>query len=336
MICRSIGHGRGYAHLLLAVALWHVTAGAAAGQDVWVDPSPHEQRLVPAAAGGALEVLDWGGQGRVLVLLAQLGQTAHIYDEWAPTLTSAYRVVGITRRGFGSSTAEAPYSIETLTGDILHVLDTLDIRAPVLVGGGFAGEELAQFAVRFPARASGLVFLNAAYDRTDVATEATITRRIPQRAPAPQDMTSIDGLVRWAWQSTGVRVPEAEFRQMTNVAPNGRLIGLRTPVAVQREILAGVVATDWTAIRVPVLAIYATATSSESLPGCRTTDPAVRQACDELYTWTRQQLRDSLSLVATTGARTHVVDLPDAHAFVFLSHPVEVRQAMDLFLADVP
>jgi non-heme chloroperoxidase len=31
-----------------------------------------------------LEVLDWGGSGRPLVLLAGLGNTAHIFDKFAP------------------------------------------------------------------------------------------------------------------------------------------------------------------------------------------------------------------------------------------------------------
>ena len=55
-----------------------------------------------------LEVLDWGGSGRGLVLLAGLGSTAHVYDDFAPKLTSEYHVYGITRRGFGASSAPTP------------------------------------------------------------------------------------------------------------------------------------------------------------------------------------------------------------------------------------
>ena len=31
----------------------------------------------------ALDVLEWREPGRAVILLAQLGQTAHIYDDWA-------------------------------------------------------------------------------------------------------------------------------------------------------------------------------------------------------------------------------------------------------------
>ncbi|HUB81519.1 MAG TPA: hypothetical protein VMB03_22120 [Bryobacteraceae bacterium] len=54
-----------------------------------------------------LEVLDWGGSGRPLILLAGLGNTAHVFDDFAPKLTPQYHVFGITRRGFGASSSPA-------------------------------------------------------------------------------------------------------------------------------------------------------------------------------------------------------------------------------------
>ena len=39
-----------------------------------------------------LEVLDWGGTGRPLVVLARLGDTAHVHDDFAPKLTAKYRI----------------------------------------------------------------------------------------------------------------------------------------------------------------------------------------------------------------------------------------------------
>jgi hypothetical protein len=47
----------------------------------WVDPSPHEKRWIDV------------GTDRTLVLLSQLGQTAHIYDDWAPGLANAFHVL---------------------------------------------------------------------------------------------------------------------------------------------------------------------------------------------------------------------------------------------------
>jgi pimeloyl-ACP methyl ester carboxylesterase len=67
-------------------------------------PSPHRVRLVAVDENVQLEVLDWGGSGRPIVLLAGLGNTAHVFDEFATKLTSRGHIYGITRRGYGAST----------------------------------------------------------------------------------------------------------------------------------------------------------------------------------------------------------------------------------------
>ncbi len=56
------------------------------------DPSPHTIQLVTVDKDVKLEVLDWGGTGRPIVLLAGLGNTAHVFDDFAPKLTPQYHV----------------------------------------------------------------------------------------------------------------------------------------------------------------------------------------------------------------------------------------------------
>ena len=70
---------------------------------IWRDPSPHTTRFVKEDRGVRLEVLDWGGADRPLVLLAGGGNTARVFDNFAPKLTDHHHVYGITRRGFGAS-----------------------------------------------------------------------------------------------------------------------------------------------------------------------------------------------------------------------------------------
>src|SRR6516164_5625647 len=53
------------------------------GNSTWHDPSPHLSLIVTVEEGVRLEVLDWGGEGRPVVLIAGLGNTAHIFDELA-------------------------------------------------------------------------------------------------------------------------------------------------------------------------------------------------------------------------------------------------------------
>jgi hypothetical protein len=53
----------------------------------WHEPSPHAVRFVAVDKDVKLEVLDWGDTGRPAVLLAGLGNTAHVHDDFAPKLT---------------------------------------------------------------------------------------------------------------------------------------------------------------------------------------------------------------------------------------------------------
>jgi non-heme chloroperoxidase len=109
-----------------------------------------------------LEVLDWGGTGRNLVLLAGLGNTAHVFDSMGPKLAAHYHVIGITRRGFGQSSApQTGYDPRRLGDDVVAVLDALHITGPVLVGHSIAGEELSAVSTYHPGRAAGLVYLDA-------------------------------------------------------------------------------------------------------------------------------------------------------------------------------
>src|SRR5262252_10429593 len=119
-------------------------------------------RFVEVQPDVKLEVLDWGGTGRNLVLLAGLGNTAHVFDSLGPKLAAHYHVIGITRRGFGqSSVPQTGYDARRLGDDIVAVLDAFHIADPVLVGHSIAGEELSAVSTYHPGRAAALIYLDA-------------------------------------------------------------------------------------------------------------------------------------------------------------------------------
>lgn len=117
-------------------------------QTAWsIDPSQHTVQFISVDKDVKLEVLDWGGTGRPMVLLTGLGNNAHVFDRLAPKLINSYHVYGITRRGYGLSSAPSPsddnYSADRLGDDVLAVIAALKLDRPIVAGHSIAGEELS-------------------------------------------------------------------------------------------------------------------------------------------------------------------------------------------------
>jgi pimeloyl-ACP methyl ester carboxylesterase len=130
-------------------------------------PTPPVVRPCTSHTNVTLEVLDWGGTGRPLVLLSGGGNSAHRFDRFAPKLTATHHVYGITRRGLGASSVppftDGNYLADRLGGDVLAVMDSLKLQHPVLVGHSFAGAELSAVCAQRPERVAGLIYLDAGY-----------------------------------------------------------------------------------------------------------------------------------------------------------------------------
>jgi pimeloyl-ACP methyl ester carboxylesterase len=164
-----------------------LTFTRATPETAWKDLSPHSVQLVAVERDVRLEVLSWGGpttgSGHTLVFVAGLGNTAHVFDRLAPKLTARYRVFGVTRRGFGVSSAPASgYGSDRLGDDVLAVIDALKISKPVLAGHSFGGAELSSIGSRYPEKVAGLIYLEAGYSYAFVAPGVD-----PVPAPPPPD-----------------------------------------------------------------------------------------------------------------------------------------------------
>lgn len=183
----------------------------------WRDPSPHAVKQIAVDEGVQLEVLDWGGSGPALLLLAGGGDTAHVYDDFALRLVARHRVVGVTRRGHGGSSAPATgCGVERLAEDLVRVMDSVGLKNPVVVGHSFAGEEMHVLGARYPHRIAGLVYVDAAFDRGDDAdTEAyrEVARTLPgSPGPGPADLVSFPALRSFLERTQGIVAPEAHLR----------------------------------------------------------------------------------------------------------------------------
>lgn len=371
-----------YSLLPSYAALLLVSVGVARAQTpaAWRDPSPHTIRFVTVDTNVKLEVLDWGGSGRPLVLLAGLGNTAHVFDDFAPKLTPQFHVYGITRRGFGASSAPSPdaanYSADRLGDDVLAVLDALKLDRPVLVGHSIAGEELSSVGTLHPDRIAGLIYLESGYEyayydpslgnedidsrelvkkleQLRVANTLDDERRLlrellrdnlpqletdlrerqtdlsaPWPTPPPPTAADRENFDTWRSRQTrisGVSIPESEIRQTHQSTPDGHVERSQTNSALEQAIIEG--EQKYTDLRVPILAIYAV---PQDYGPYVNDNPAVREAIDAVDA---PQNEAHAKAFENGVPSAHVVRLPHANHYIFMSNEAEVLREMRAFLS---
>jgi pimeloyl-ACP methyl ester carboxylesterase len=202
----------------------------------WVDAARHRIEMVTVADGVRLEVLDFGGNGRPIVLLAGAGNTAHVFDDFAPKLVGLGHVFAVTRRGYGASTrAESGYDPARLGEDVFAVLEHLSPGKSVLIGHSIAGQELSYLASKHTDRLAAVIYLEAAY-RYAYDVPGEFEKDFPTLPPPPSTPAPVANVARYVF-------PEAERRQLP-----------AQPGATQ-TIVSG--SQHFTEIPVPALAIYA-------------------------------------------------------------------------------
>jgi len=325
-------------NMIVATAVSAVLIGSTrAAQPVaeWRDPSPHRATMVSAERDVSLEVLDWGGAGRPIVLLAGLGNTAHVFDDFALRLTAVGHVYGITRRGYGKSSVPSQgYDADRLADDVLAVLDALKLHRPLLIGHSIAGEELSSLAARYPMRACGLVYLDAVGDRT-----APMPRMpsVPSAQPAA-DRRSIAAFQAWQKAAEGMAFPESEIRQTMTIAADGSVGAPLVPAFVPRGIVGGVKRPDYARMRIPALSIQSLPPTSVSEGRASNTlvagmfPGASEDALNELFSAIRHLTRANTEVFEKELKGSKNVELVGASHHNFLSHPDAALREIRVFI----
>ena len=303
-----------------------------------LDPNPHTVRFVTVDHDVKLEVLDFGGTGRPLVLLTGYGSNAHVYDKFAPKLVPEYHVYAITRRGFGASSAPATgYSADRLGDDVLEVLDQLKINRPVLVAHSLGGEELSSIGSRHPEKVAGLVYLDAGYayayydselgdlniDAIDLRKKLDALRsvRLAEQAALARELLTTD-LPRFERDLQGV-LKDAEVTPSAIRALQG---DPQQPVA--KAIAEGV--QKYSKLTVPILAIFAIPHDTDPLLAG---DPEGRAAF-EARDLEKYGAQASAFEKAMPSAR--VVRLAHASHDVYRSNEADVLREMNAFISTLP
>lgn len=295
-------------------------------------------RFVAVEQGVRLEVLDWGGTGRPLILLAGGGNTAHVFNDFGPKLTADYHVYALTRRGFGASGwAPSARTGDRLRDDVLAVLDTLKLERPVLAGHSIAGAELSAVAALRPDRIAGLVYLDAAYPYAFDNGKGMTFQEMPElrglRSPTPgdSDLASFSALQRWSARTFGFRTPATELQQLWDSTADGRPTeGLDFPgSSMFATILAA--PTRYADIPVPALVIFAHPHLQEAWMAA-ISDPDLRARADAYFTSVDALTERQAKAIEEGSRAAHVVRLRGLH-YIFVSNEQEVMRAMRAFVA---
>jgi non-heme chloroperoxidase len=307
-----------------------------------------DSRLVDVGDGVTVEVLDWGGAGRPVLLLSGSGNTAHIFEDFAPKLIECCRVhvYGITRRGYGaSSKPQRGYSTPELAEDDWRVIQALKLQKPVAIGHSMAGSEMTFLAQKHSSDLAALVYLDANADPMDYpwsnAEFRALTVKAMKGAPGPPKRTAADNSSVEAYQAyqrrTGdVPFPAAEIRNMYEMNPDGSVGKNRTPPYVGKGIDDGTIPKDYRGIGIPVLALIAVPKSPvekwKDHPPKTEEERHDSERSDEIVMEFIGRWENNLKH-ADPPAR--VVELPGAHHYIFLAEQTEVLRQIKSFLQTV-
>ena len=226
---------------------------------------------------------------------------------------------------------------------MLAVLDAPKLNRPILVGHSIAGEELSSVATRHPEKVGGLVYLDAGYpyafyDRShgDLTIDsAELRKELEQLQNIRYGISGVGPpdqkpLIRELLQTTLPQVERDLQHQLKWLQAAPPSSGDRSsPSPVDLAILAG--AEKYTDIRVPVLALFAF--PQDLAPTVFANDPAAHARLEAVN---RADRETQIKAFQSGIPSAHVVRLPHADHFLFITNETDVLREMNTFLEKLP
>jgi non-heme chloroperoxidase len=309
-----------------------------------MDTSPHTSDFVNVK-GIRLHYLDWGGNGPVLLFLAGLGCSAHIFDRFAPRFVDKFHVLALTRRGHGESDyPETGYNIDTLTEDIRQFMDALKIDQAILVGHSLAGIELSRFAALYPHRVLKLVYLDAAYDYASPGWKAMLAKNPVPRLQPPDTNAAYYTLENYAaslkrsYPALAVlwsEVMDTEVLHSVKFTPEGKVVDRMSDAISQalRDTLNSY-APEISKIRAPVLSFFVNANGADYLSNDFMSAEQQAQVIEFFDKVRRPYNKEWIEQFRHTVPHARIVEIPHGHHYCFIKQEELVFNEMRKFLLE--
>lgn len=322
--------------LACLLVMTSIGAAPAAAQDSC--PSP-KGRLVTVAPRVKLEVVEWSTTGEPLLFLSGMARTAHAFDEFAPLLADKYRVLGITRRGWGrSSPSPSGYESTTLVADIVAVMDSLGLPATHVAGWSYGGNEAALLAVQHPERVLSVILLDAYDNSPAAATFATSdtlpgpTSTLPLHPPA-----NLHDILEAERASGDGGKPLTEICATSRFSSTGEYLGpVTSDSVVGYLVIIGTPRLSYSAVTQPVLAIFTPIRGTEDMfPAVETMDSSSKERAVILAAAVQREVVAAETRLRRALPAARVVEIPGGSHAIFQSHPQRVLGEMRAFLADL-
>jgi pimeloyl-ACP methyl ester carboxylesterase len=104
------------------------------------------------------------GKGRPVLLLHRVGLSSDEFTEMLPLLSQNYLVVAMDILGYGNSDMPSnPIQIEDYARNVIHFLDTLDIKKADVLGSRFGSSIAVEMAAAYPSRVNKLMLIGCIY-----------------------------------------------------------------------------------------------------------------------------------------------------------------------------
>jgi pimeloyl-ACP methyl ester carboxylesterase len=289
--------------------------------------------FVEGVTNNKIEVLDFGGKGQPIIFLAGLGNSAHVFVDFAPKFKDKFHVFAMTRRGFGASEQTSHgYVVDTLAMDILSVIKSLKLKKVILIGHSIAGDEISKFASTYHNEVDKVVYLDAAYDRSNlIQLWGPFFGLTP--TPNSTDSSSLKNLQDFTLRTSGVMFPDDEFRNVCVFSKEGRFQKDVTPFEVQLRVVMGVGKPNYKGIKCPALAIYVTGTSVKTFfPFYDSLSAENKKKAEAGFSILENYGKKQMEIFETQVAKGVVKGIEGANHCIFLSHPKETEDLIRAFL----